>query len=110
LTLRSQQPQGIEQEIWGALIAYNLVRLEMAKAAIVAKVEPTDLNFARAAFYATRDGCGRRHGTGKKTCPPDTTARPDVVCGRRKTTRASKPPFRESTPHTSHRPVSKKIN
>ena len=48
LTLRSQQPQGIEQEIWGALIAYNLVRLEMAKAAITAKVEPTDLSFLRA--------------------------------------------------------------
>ena len=48
LTLRSQQPQGIEQEIWGALIAYNLVRLEMTKAAIVAKVEPTDLSFVRA--------------------------------------------------------------
>ncbi len=48
LTLRSQQPQGIEQEIWGALIAYNLVRLEMAKAAIAAKVEPTDLSFVRA--------------------------------------------------------------
>jgi hypothetical protein len=46
--LRSQQPQGIEQEIWGALIAYNLVRLEMAKAAIVATVEPTDLSFVRA--------------------------------------------------------------
>jgi hypothetical protein len=24
LTLRNQQPQGIEQKIWGALIAYNL--------------------------------------------------------------------------------------
>jgi len=48
LTLRSQQPQGIEQEVWGALIAYNLVRLEMAKAAIEAKVEPTDLSFLRA--------------------------------------------------------------
>ena len=48
LTLRSQQPEGIEQEIWGALIAYNLVRLEMAKAAIEAKVEPTDLSFLRA--------------------------------------------------------------
>src|SRR5574343_121388 len=48
LTLRSQQPNGIEQEIWGALIAYNLVRLEMAKAAIEAKVEPTDLSFLRA--------------------------------------------------------------
>ena len=48
LTLRSQQPAGIKQEIWGALIAYNLVRLEMAKAAIQARVEPTDLSFLRA--------------------------------------------------------------
>lgn len=48
LTLRSQQPSGIKQEIWGALIAYNLLRLEMAKAAIEAKVEPTDLSFLRA--------------------------------------------------------------
>ena len=48
LTLRSQQPEGVEQEIWGALIAYNLVRLEMAKAAIQARVEPTDLSFLRA--------------------------------------------------------------
>ncbi len=47
LTLRSQQPDGIAQEIWGALMAYNLVRLEMAKAAIEANVEPTDLSFLR---------------------------------------------------------------
>ena len=47
LTLRSHQPDGIAQEIWGALMAYNLVRLEMAKAAIQAKVEPTDLSFLR---------------------------------------------------------------
>jgi hypothetical protein len=45
LTLRSQHPEGITQEIWGALVAYNLVRLEMAKAAIQAKVEPTDMSF-----------------------------------------------------------------
>lgn len=48
LTLRSRLPEGVNQEIWGALIAYNLVRLEMAKAAIVAKVEPTDLSFLKA--------------------------------------------------------------
>ncbi len=46
-TLRSQHPEGIAQEIWGALLAYNLVRLEMAKAAIQAKVEPTDMSFLR---------------------------------------------------------------
>lgn len=48
LTLRSQHPEGIAQEIRGALVAYNLVRLEMAKAAIQAKVEPTDMSFLRA--------------------------------------------------------------
>ena len=48
LTLRSQQTRGIAQELWGALIAYNLVRLEMAKAALQAKVAPTDLSFLRA--------------------------------------------------------------
>jgi len=47
-TLRSQHPEGIAQEIWGALLAYNLVRLEMAKAAIQAKVQPTDMSFLRA--------------------------------------------------------------
>jgi len=47
LTLRSQQPEGIEQEIWNSLIAYNLVRLKMTKTAIEAKVEPTDLSFLR---------------------------------------------------------------
>jgi hypothetical protein len=46
-TLRSQHPEGITQEIWGALLAYNLVRLEMAKAAIQAKVEPTNMSFLR---------------------------------------------------------------
>jgi len=48
LTLRTQDPQGIAQEIWGALMAYNLVRLEMAKAAAEAKAQPTDLSFTRA--------------------------------------------------------------
>ncbi|MBS0355365.1 MAG: transposase domain-containing protein [Proteobacteria bacterium] len=47
---------------------------------------------ARAAYSATRDDLGRRHGPGKAACPPDTTAHPDAVCGRRKTTGASKPP------------------
>ena len=48
LTLRSQDPEGIVQEIWGVLIAYNLVRLEMSRAAAEAKVEPTALSFIRA--------------------------------------------------------------
>lgn len=47
LTLRSKTVEGVYQEIWGALIAYNLIRLEMAKAAVQARLEPTDLSFVR---------------------------------------------------------------
>jgi hypothetical protein len=45
LTLRSMTVQGTHQEIWGALIAYNLLRIEIAKAALEAKCEPTDVSF-----------------------------------------------------------------
>ena len=41
LTLRSGTPQMVDQEIWGALLAYNLVRLEMAEGAAEAQVRPT---------------------------------------------------------------------
>ena len=47
-TLRSMTVDGVNQEIWGALIAYNLVRTEIAKAAIEAKREPTDISFVLA--------------------------------------------------------------
>ena len=48
LTLRSTTVDGTEQEIWGAMIAYNLIRLEMAKAALEAKCEPTAISFTLA--------------------------------------------------------------
>jgi hypothetical protein len=51
LTLRSRTVEGVYQEIWGALIAYNLIRLEIAKAALAAKCEPTQISFIRA-FHA----------------------------------------------------------
>lgn len=44
-TLRSVTLEGVEQEIWGALIAYNLVRIEIARAAAEAKCEPTSVSF-----------------------------------------------------------------
>lgn len=50
LTLRSMSVEGTEQEIWGAMIAYNLIRLEIAKAAIEAKCEPTQISFTTAMF------------------------------------------------------------
>ena len=48
LTLRSKTADGVYQEIWGALTAYNLVRLEIAKAALSVKCEPTEISFVRA--------------------------------------------------------------
>jgi len=48
LSLRSQDVETTRQEIWGILIAYNLVRLEMARAAIQAKCAPTEISFIMA--------------------------------------------------------------
>ena len=48
IAIREQRDIKSGDHTQGALIAYNLVRLEMVKAAIVAKVEPTDLSFVRA--------------------------------------------------------------
>jgi len=43
--IRSQSPEGVRQEIWGILLAYNLVRLEMARAAERVGVEPVRISF-----------------------------------------------------------------
>lgn len=48
LSLRSQDVATTRQEIWGILIAYNLVRLEMARAAAEAKCAPTEISFIMA--------------------------------------------------------------
>jgi hypothetical protein len=43
--IRSRTREGVEQELWGILLAYNLVRLEMERVAKTAKVEPTRISF-----------------------------------------------------------------
>jgi hypothetical protein len=43
--LRSQDPVRVEQEVWGLLIAYNLVRVLMARAAPRAAVPPLRLSY-----------------------------------------------------------------
>jgi hypothetical protein len=48
MSLRSRTVEGVYQEIWGALIAYNLIRREIASAALEAKLAPTDISFVRA--------------------------------------------------------------
>lgn len=47
-SLRSQSPPGVAQEIWGLLLVYNLVRLEMEQVAQEAGVDPTRISFVAA--------------------------------------------------------------
>jgi hypothetical protein len=44
-TIRSKKPDGVKQELWGILLAYNLVRVEMERLAKEAEVEPTRISF-----------------------------------------------------------------
>lgn len=52
LTLRSKRPDLVEQELWGILIAYNLLRYMMAQMAYSLKhVEPNQISFKQASHY-----------------------------------------------------------
>jgi hypothetical protein len=46
--IRSKKPAGVRQELWGILLVYNLVRLEMVSIAREAKIEPTRISFVEA--------------------------------------------------------------
>lgn len=48
VTLRSRFVKGVKQELWGVLIAYNLIRLEMLEIAREAEVEPNRVSFTAA--------------------------------------------------------------
>lgn len=47
-TIRSLKPDGVHQELWGLLLAYNLIRREMEEIAAEAKVAPTRISFVAA--------------------------------------------------------------
>ena len=47
-TLRSKSPTAVAQEMWGLLVAYNLVRVEIERLATELKVEPTRISFIAA--------------------------------------------------------------
>lgn len=46
--IRSKSPKAVYQELWGLFLAYNLIRLEMERAADEAKLEPTRISFVSA--------------------------------------------------------------
>ena len=47
-TIRSKSPSAVEQELWGVLTAYNLVRLEMQRTAAELGVHPLRISFVAA--------------------------------------------------------------
>lgn len=47
-TIRSKSPAAVAQEMWGVLIAYNLIRLEMQRIAAELGVAPTRISFVAA--------------------------------------------------------------
>lgn len=47
-TIRSKSPRAVAQELWGILVAYNLVRLEMERIADELDVAPTRISFVAA--------------------------------------------------------------
>ena len=51
ILLRSQTVEGIYQEIWGILIAYNLIRVEISQIAKEAEVSPLRISFVMAMRY-----------------------------------------------------------
>lgn len=56
LTLRSKTPAMVKQELWGVLLAYNVLRFQMAQMAYSLKnIEPNELSFARATAYITKE-------------------------------------------------------
>jgi hypothetical protein len=46
--IRSRSPESVSQELWGLLLAYNLVRLEMERIADETGVKPTRISFVAA--------------------------------------------------------------
>jgi hypothetical protein len=59
--IRSRTPEGVRQELWGIAIAYNLIRLEMERAAAEARVTPTRISFVHALAHV-KDEIGRLRG------------------------------------------------
>ena len=47
-TIRSKSPSAVEQELWGLLLAYNLVRLEIERVAAELGVPPIRISFLAA--------------------------------------------------------------
>jgi len=50
-TIRSRTVEGVKQELWGILLMYNLIRVEMVRIAKEADVPPARISFVAAMRY-----------------------------------------------------------
>ena len=56
LTLRSKKPEMVRQELWGVVLAYNLLRFQMARMAYSLKgVHPNQLSFNQASTWLIKE-------------------------------------------------------
>lgn len=56
LTLRSRRPDMVRQELWGTLLAYNLICFQMARMAYsLDSILPNQLSFHHAAYFLTKE-------------------------------------------------------
>ena len=56
LTLRSKKPEMVRQELWGVLLAYNLLRFAMGQMAYSLKnIEPNQLSFTQATAFLIKE-------------------------------------------------------
>ncbi|GAA5215581.1 hypothetical protein GCM10025776_12710 [Corallincola platygyrae] len=56
LTLRSKRPDMVRQELWGVLLAYNLLRFQMARMAYSLKgVEPNQISFSQSMPFIVKE-------------------------------------------------------
>ena len=56
LTLRSKKPEMIRQELWGVLLAYNLLRFQMTRMAYSLKgIHPNQISFRQASAWIIKE-------------------------------------------------------
>jgi hypothetical protein len=67
-TLRSKSPKAVRQEMWGVLLVYNLIRLEMERVAAIAGVPPVRISFV-IALRAIRNAFFLWHNTSPGALP-----------------------------------------
>jgi hypothetical protein len=76
-TIRSKSPSAVAQEMWGLLIAYNLVRLEMARIAAELGVPPIRISFVAALREFAHQWSLAANGLSPGTIPKHLATLPD---------------------------------